>query len=115
MATMAIRTIEISPHDGWILGYVTAYLLPLASTIIKEIDFTILGIIAAIVVLVFGYSNTSSPNPLLAIRRYHFYQVLTENGIADYVLISKRKLRNKKDLKVVNRMFEFLLVDVEER
>jgi hypothetical protein len=44
---------------------------------------------------------------------YHFYQATAENGISNYVVISKRKIRHKKELKKVKRVFEFLLIDVE--
>ena len=52
------------------------------------------------------------PSPILSVMGYHFYQVNAANGISGYVLISKRKIRNAKDVKAVKRIFEFLLLDV---
>lgn len=47
------------------------------------------------------------------LRGYHFYSVSAENGISNYILISKRSLRNSKHLKSVQRIFEYLLLDTE--
>ena len=38
-----------------------------------------------------------------------------EHGISGYILISKKKYRNKQELKIVNRMFDFLLLDAERK
>ena len=48
--------------------------------------------------------NTAIPNPILFLRGYHFYQVSGEHGISGCVLISRRRIRKAKDLKMVNRI-----------
>lgn len=115
IAPIAIRANDISPNDGWVVAYVVSYLLPFASIAVKDFDIAICGLIAAILIIIAPYINTAIPNPLLFCMRYHFYQVIAENGISGYVLISKRKLRKAKDLKTVRRVFEFLLLDSERR
>ena len=113
LAPINIRTIEIAPYDSWIFCYIITYLVPMTSLVIDEWNITILGILAVVIAIAIPYFNSSIPNPLLAIRRYHFYRVSAENGISDYVIITKKKYRNKNDLKTVNRVFDFLLLDME--
>lgn len=85
----------------------------MSGLVIDEWNITVTGIIAAVITILIPYINSAIPNPLLAIRGYHFYKVNAENGISEYVIISKRKYRNKKDLSVVTRIYEFLLLDKE--
>lgn len=113
LAPISIQTTEISPHDSWVICYIITYLLPMSGLVIDEWNISVTGIIAAVITILIPYINSAIPNPLLAIRGYHFYKVNAENGISEYVIISKRKYRNKKDLSVVTRIYEFLLLDKE--
>lgn len=111
VAPICIRVTDVSANDIWILGYIISYLLPLVSMIIEQWNFIILAIIAILVGILIPFMNSAMPHPLLVLKKYHFYQLATENGISSYVLISKRKIRNKKEIKVVGRLFEFLLIE----
>lgn len=111
LAPISIRVTDVSANDIWILGYILSYLLPLVSIIIEECNFTVLAIVASMLGCVIPFMNSAMPHPLLYIKKYHFYQLATENGISSYVLISKRKIRNKKEIKAVGRMFDFLLIE----
>ena len=115
IAPIAVRTNDISPHDEWVAIYIISYMLPFASMAIKDFDALICGIIATLLVLIAPYINTAIPNPLLFFRKYHFYKIGSESGMSGYVLISKRKLRKKDSVKSVKRIFEFLLLDTEEK
>lgn len=115
MAPIPIRTTEISPKDGWIAVYIITYLLPFTSLVINNINVWTFGLTAFAIAALAPFSNTAIPNPLLAVRHYHFYQVSSEHGISGYILISKNKFRNKQEPKIVNRMFDFLLIDAERK
>ena len=97
----------------WIVAYISSYILPFASMALDDYNFLLFFAIAAAIVILAPFANSAVPNPLLALGRYHFYQITAENGVSGYVLISKRKIRSAKDVKRVNRVFEFLLEDVE--
>lgn len=114
VAPIIIQVTDISPYDNWIVAYIISYLLPFASMAIKDFDMLVSGIIAAILILVVPFVNSSIPNPLLFLRGYHFYQVSSENGVSGYTLICKRNLRKAKDVRRVQRIFEFVLLDSEE-
>lgn len=111
IASMAIRVTDVSTDDLWILGYGISYLLPLANMAIDEWNLFILIGISLIIGVTIPFVNSAFPHPLLFFRGYHFYNIATENGISSYILISKKKIRNKKDIKTVGRIFEFLLIE----
>lgn len=111
IAPMTIRVTEVSTSDLWILGYIFSYLLPLANMAIEEWNLLVLAGISLIICVVIPFVNSAIPHPLLFFGRYHFYNLATENGISSYILISKKKIRNKKEIKAVGRIFEFLLIE----
>ncbi len=113
LAPIQIRTSDISPSDGWIAVYIITYILPFASMIIDDLNLIVCFVVAFAIAIIAAHVNTAIPNPILFFQRYHFYSVGAENGISGYILISKRKLRKKQGLKAVNRVFEFLLLDME--
>lgn len=111
IAPTTIRVTDISTDDLWLLGYVFSYLLPLANMVIDEWNLFILAGISLTIGVVIPFINCAIPHPLLFFRGYHFYNLTTENGISSYILISKKKIRNKKEIKLVGRIFEFLLIE----
>lgn len=115
LAPIIIRTSDISPYDGWIIVYITTYIFPFASLVIKDFNMVICVAIAGALIVVAPCVNTAIPNPILFFQGYHFYQISGEHGISGGVLISKRKLRKAKDVKTVNRIFDFLFLDTERR
>lgn len=115
LSPIPIRTADISPNDNWIVIYILTYLLPFASIVIDDFNLIVCSAIALLIAIVAPFINSAIPNPLLFINKYHFYQVSGEHGISGYILISKKKYRNKQELIIVNRMFDFLLLDAERK
>lgn len=111
IAPTTIRVTDISTDDLRLLGYIFSYLLPLANMVIDEWNLFILAGISLTIGVVIPFINCAVPHPLLFFRGYHFYKLTTENGISSYILISKKKIRNKKEIKLVGRIFEFLLIE----
>ncbi|WP_130837705.1 hypothetical protein [Lachnoclostridium sp. Marseille-P6806] len=114
-APIKIRINDIAPYDSWVIVYIITYMFPFASLAIKDINLIICVIIAGMLIMAAPCVNTAIPNPILFLRGYHFYQVSGEHGISGSVLISNRKLRKAKDVKTVNRIFDYLLLDAERR
>ena len=110
---ITINVTDVSPNDAWIVAYIISYLLPLASMAIDNLNLPVLFFVSAAIVFAAPFLNSSTPNLILFLGGYHFYKITAENGVSGYVLISKRKIRNVKDIKCVNRVFEFLLEEVE--
>ena len=113
VAPIMIRVTDISPKDGQMAVYVISYMLPFASMVIDDFDITVCGIIAIALIAIILFANSVAPNPLLFLRKYHFYEIRAENGVSGYLLICKRSLRNAKHITTVKRVFEFLLIDSE--
>jgi hypothetical protein len=111
IAPLSVIVEEISPADGWIWGFIASYLFPLTSIVITDFNLLITLIIALVVMLALPWVNAASPHPILFLAGYHFYSVGTANGVKDYLLISRRKLRNKNQVQSVKRLFEYLLLD----
>lgn len=111
IASMTVRVTDVATSDLWIIGYIVSYLLPLANMVIDEWNLWVLAGVALLFVGVITLVNDAMPHPILLIIGYHFYKITTENGISSYVMISKKKIRHKKDIKCVGRVFEFLLIE----
>lgn len=109
-----IRTSKISTNDKWLFVFIISYLIPIVSLLIKSDLALVIGIAAGVVsIILFAHVIDGIPNPILLLLGYHFYIVEAENGVSNYVVVSRRKIRNKQNLTVVKRVFEYLLVDTE--
>ena len=107
---ITIRINEIAPHDSWIVAYIISYILPFASITLSDFNPFLSGAIAITIIVIAPFVNSAVPNPLLFASGYHFFQVKSEHG-ANYVLISRRRIRNGKEVKRIQRIFEFLLME----
>ena len=110
-----LNVTEVQPKDGWVIAYIITYAFPFSSIVLEDFSVILSGALALVIVIVMMFANTSIPHPLLFFQRYHFYAISTENGVAEYVFISKNKaIRNSEHIKQVKRMFEYLLIDSQE-
>lgn len=109
-----VTVTNVAPYDRWIITYIISYILPFSSLVLKEINFLIFIVVAGLIVILAPYINNAIPNPFLLFMKYHFYKIETGNGVSDYVLISKRKIRKSSDVKSVKRIFEYLLIEIKE-
>lgn len=111
-STKTIRVTSISSKDSWVVAYIIGYLMPFTYLVISDYSIVALIVIVVMLLLVFIPAIMALPNILLFCAKYHFYEIGTDDtGVNDYILISKRKIRNKKDIKSVKRVFEKLLID----
>ena len=112
LAILEIQVKKVTQNDKCVIGYVISYLLPFASIVFDKYNPYIFLGIALMIFIVMLMSNTPTANPLLFFIGYHFYEVEAENGIGNYLVISKKSIRNKEELKTVIRVTEYLLIDV---
>lgn len=106
--TVAIKSIK--PADKEIVGFVLAYLLPLARG--SQFDGVPMMVVLVVFFLVVMTSNAYQVNPLLSLIGYHFYEVTIED--VGYTLISRRNLHNSKTIKSVVCLTDYMLLDVTE-
>lgn len=107
---MEIEGSEFKCVDGWLAAYVVTYLLPLASLLLGDVAWIVLGVVMVLLMLVLVFSDHVTPHPLLFCKGYHFYELKVDGLASDYKVISKKQIRNAKDIKKVSRVFEFLLI-----
>lgn len=109
LASNPVKVSAIKPADKEIIGFVLAYLLPLA----RGSNFEGFPMVMVLVVffLVIMTSNAYHTNPLLTMLGYHFYEVTIEN--VGYVLISKRNLHSTRGIERVASITDYMLLDVK--
>ena len=110
LSIMDINGSKFKCIDGWLIGYAVSYLLPFASLAVGAVLWIILGILLVLIMIILVFSDHVTPHPLLFFMRYHFYELEVEGMAADYRVISKKRIRNVKDIRKVSRVFEFLLI-----
>jgi len=111
----SINVTSIYSKDLWLVAYVIAYLFPFANMVMSDFHIVLLVVVVLMLGLVIVPSIMALPNILLFVVGYHFYEIGTETGVSDYLLISKRRrIRNRKDIRRVTRVFEKLLIDAKE-
>lgn len=102
---------KIVQNDKPMIGYWISHILPFASILFDKYNPLLFAGIAVMLFFVLLIANTPTANPLLFYVGYHFYEVEGENGIGNYLLITKKSLRNKDEIKFVQRVTEYLLLD----
>lgn len=103
---------SLKPADKELLGFLLAYLLPLARGTGTVFEPVPLGIALAMFFFVVMSSNAYHTNPLLGLLGYHFYDVVVEE--VGYVLITKKNLHNTRAIKQVVSITDYMLLDVSE-
>lgn len=100
-------------QDDWLVIYLITYIAPFLDTLnfipIQNLKYIAFLILLFVIML---RSNSNFNNPYLFILGYRSFVVITENGVT-YQLLSKSRIRNKKNLRKVIRIFEYLLMEVQ--
>lgn len=112
---IGITVVNLSPYDSWIVVYIITYIFPFVSLVLKDFNLIMAILLSSFLIVILPFVNSSIPNPLLFLKGYHFYKIESNNGVSEYILISRRKLRKTADLRYVKRLSEFLLLDEEKR
>ena len=98
---------SIKPADKELVGFVLAYLLPLARG--SAFQPLPLSIAMAMFFFVVMTSNAYHTNPLMALVGYHFYEVVIED--VGYVLVSRQTLHNTPSINRVVHLTDYMLLD----
>ena len=100
----------VKPADSELLTFLLAYLLPLVNIAGTRIDWWVLGFVVLLVVGVVWATHAYYYNPVLALFRYHFYEVTSDGGVT-YMVLSNRTLRSASDLVSVKQLSAYVLMD----
>jgi len=98
---------SVKPADKELVGFVLAYLLPLArGSVFDPVSLAIAMFVFFVVVMT---SNAYHTNPLMGLIGYHFYEVVLED--VGYVLVSRQTLHNKSSINQVVQITDYMLLD----
>lgn len=106
-----IKIVGLSPADGESLGFIIAYLLPLVTTSLDDINYFVFILFFIFIMAMILITNMCSTNPLLNFAGYHFYQVTTIGQI-NYLLITKKVLINVNQVTQVVKLTEYIALEV---
>ncbi len=98
---------SIKPADKELIGFVLAYLLPLARG--TPFEGYPLFVVLAVFFLVVMTSNAYHTNPLLGMLGWHFYEVVIDE--VSYILVSRRNIHNVRSIKEVVSLTDYMLLD----
>lgn len=110
----SVEVVELKSADSEIVGFALAYVLPIltATTSTVNLRLLLLGFFT-LAALVWG-TNSYHTNPLLSVLGYHFYEVMSTNGLT-FVVLSKRTLRQVKTLTCVAFLTDYMALDLERK
>ncbi len=106
-----IQAKKIESSDFMLLAFVGSYLLPL---ILKgaEISVNAITVVLVITSILLWLISSLPAHPLLRALKFKFYKLESSTGMV-YTLISKREIRDPKDVKSVKKISETMLMEDE--
>ena len=107
---MPVEINSVKTADREIGGFILVYLLPLINESTLKINCTILIFVMCIFFIIVLKSNAYHFNPLLGFFGYHFYEI-TVVGEVSYILISKKTVRNCKNIRKVVHISEYMILE----
>ncbi len=113
LSVMEVSGSDYECIDGRLVAYVVTYMLPFASLALGDVTWVVLGIIILLLMLILVFSDYVAPHPILFFQGFHFYELKIDGLASNYLVVSKKQIRNIKEIKKVSRVFEFLLIRLE--
>jgi len=111
LAPMNIQVESISIRNKIAIFSNVSYIVPMSKLFWEDMNVYILIGISVFIIFIFVRINYVVANPILLLLGYHSYIVKLKNGISDYTLLSKRKIRNSNQIKRVYRVQDYLLLE----
>lgn len=101
---------KVESNDFMLFAFVASYFSPL---LLKASDFSLGQAISILAVVGFllWLIGSMPAHPLLRFLKFKFYKVESSSGVV-YVLISKKEIRDPKDIKAVKRISDSMLMEV---
>ncbi len=100
-----------SPGDSSSLSSMIAYLLPIVTLSIADINIWALGAMVTLIVLMLLWTKAIFVNPLVYLFGYRYYSIQVESGMS-YTLLSKQKRFNPKGVGAVIELFDEIYLEV---
>lgn len=106
-----VKSVEVADHES--MSLLLVYILPLLRPHFEfaEIDPLTWIVVPVVLVLLMSTGYGYHFNPLLNMLGWHFYKVGTPEGV-NYVLITKKRIRNVKKTTKIGMLTEYIVIDV---
>lgn len=101
---------SVKTADSEMIGFILAYLLPLIKETSLQLNPYLFAFIMVLLFIIVFTSNSYHFNPLIGFFGYHFYEVTISGGIS-YVLISRKNIRNCRNIKKVVQISEYMILE----
>lgn len=93
------------------LSSMIAYLFPLVTLTIAEINVWIFGALVIVIVLMLLWTKAVFTNPLVYFGHYRYYKVQANSGMT-YLILSKQRRFNPKKIGDVIELFDEIYLEV---
>jgi len=97
--------------DGNALSSMIAYLFPLVTLTIADINIWIFWALVIVIILMLLWSKAIFTNPLVYFGQYRYYKVQASSGVT-YTLLSKQRRFDPKKVKNVIELFDEIYLEV---
>lgn len=106
-----IQAKKIESSDFMLLAFVGSYLLPL---ILRGAEISVNAIAAVLLAagMILWLISSLPAHPLLRILKFKFYKLESSSGMV-YTLISRREIRDPKEVKYVKKLSGTMLMEEE--
>ncbi len=111
--SLQVSTLDIKKAksaDKEILAFFLAYASPIFLSKMIEVSIVDIVVYGALIVMVLLGTNSLNVNPVLGLLGYNYYEIDSEDGIS-YLLISRRKIYDVKQIKHVVQLTEYAVIE----
>ncbi len=111
----SIKIKSVSSRDADVMSYIVSYLLPFLDISFKDIPNAIsLGILIAVIAIIYIKSNMVYVNPILNLAGYHLFEVESESGKVSALICKQSYVRAGSSVDAVP-LGDFALLEREKK
>lgn len=111
LAKSKLSISSAAPGDTNSLSSMIAYLLPVVTLSIADVNLWVLLAMVVIIILMLLWSKAIFTNPLVYLFGYRYYEVQAQSGMT-YTLLSKQRRFNPKAVETVIELFDEIYMEV---
>lgn len=106
-----LQVMSAAPGDTSSLSSVIAYLLPVVTLSIADVNIWVLGAMIVIIIIMLLWTKAIFVNPIVYFLGYRYYSIQAESGMT-YTLLSNQKRFNPKEVGAVIELFDEIYMEV---
>jgi hypothetical protein len=113
LEVLPFQVLSMKTADNEILAFVIAYLLPLIG-ISGAIQTSVLLFVLGLILVIIWTTHAYHCNPILGLMGYHFYEIVTDGNVT-FILVTRKTLRQCKEVKRVVQLTDYIVLDSKDR